>query len=196
MGEAGSASTGKALDEMFDSQLARAGLLSIPLTLSILLIVFGSLVGASIPLLLALTSVFATMGLVALPSQFVPMDESISEVILLIGLAVGVDYSLFYIRRERDERRAGPERVGGARGRRGHLRRAVLISGHHGDDRDGRDVLLRRQDVHVVRDRDDDGRRRRDDRLADRASGDALLARRPRREGARAVPLAPQAQRR
>ena len=59
------------------------------------------------PLLLALTSVFATMGLVALPSLIVPMDESISEVILLIGLAVGVDYSLFYVRRERDERAPG-----------------------------------------------------------------------------------------
>ena len=106
VGEAGSASTGKALDEMFDSQLALAGLLSIPLTLGILLLVFGSVVGASIPLLLGLTSVFATMGLVALPSQLVPMDENIAAVILLIGLAVGVDYSLFYIRRERDERRA------------------------------------------------------------------------------------------
>ena len=94
VGQAGSASTGKALDDMFQGQLAMAGLLSIPLTLGILLLVFGSLVGASIPLLLALTSVFATMGLVALPSQIVPMDESISEVILLIGLAVGVDYSL------------------------------------------------------------------------------------------------------
>ena len=123
--QAGSASTGKALDEMFNSQLARAGMISIPITLVILLLVFGSLVGAAIPLGLALTAVFATMGLVALPSQIVPMDESISEVILLIGLAVGVDYSLFYIRRERDERRAGTERVRGARSLSGacHRRR-------------------------------------------------------------------------
>ena len=175
---------------MFNSQLAMAGLISIPLTLAILLVVFGSLVGASIPLLLALTSVFATMGLIALPSQIVPMDESISEVILLIGLAVGVDYSLFYIRRERDERRAGTQRVGRTRGCSRDLRPGSPHLGHHRDDRDGRDVLLRRQDVHVVRDRDDDGRRRRDDRLADRPAGDAGVARRPRREGARPVPLA------
>ena len=127
--EAGSASTGKALDEMFNSQLARAGLLSIPLTLGILLIVFGSLVGASIPLLLALTSVFATLGLVALPSQLVPMDESVSEVILLIGLAVGVDYSLFYIRRERDERRAGKSESAALVAAAATSGRAVLISG-------------------------------------------------------------------
>ncbi len=129
VGQAGSTSTGKALDEMFGSQLARAGLLSIPLTLIILLLVFGSLVGASIPLLLALTSVFATMGLVALPSQIIPMDTSIAEVILLIGLAVGVDYSLFYIRRERDERRAGRSETAALEAAAATSGRAVLISG-------------------------------------------------------------------
>ena len=127
--EAGSASTGKALDEMFNSQLARAGMISIPITLVILLLVFGSLVGAAIPLGLALTAVFATMGLVALPSQIVPMDESISEVILLIGLAVGVDYSLFYIRRERDERRAGRSESAALEAAAATSGRAVLISG-------------------------------------------------------------------
>ena len=129
VGEAGSASTGKALDEMFNSQLEMAGLISIPLTLVVLLLVFGSLVGASIPLLLALTSVFATMGLIALPSQIVPMDESIFEVILLIGLAVGVDYSLFYIRRERDERRAGRSESAALEAAAATSGRAVLISG-------------------------------------------------------------------
>jgi uncharacterized membrane protein YdfJ with MMPL/SSD domain len=127
--EAGSSSTGKALDAMFGSQLARAGLISIPLTLIILLIVFGSVVGATVPLLLALSSVFATIGLVAIPSQIVPMDEVVSEVILLIGLAVGVDYSLFYIRRERDERRAGRGEQAALEAAAATSGRAVLISG-------------------------------------------------------------------
>jgi len=127
--QAGSASTGKALDEMFGSQLARAGMISIPITLVILMLVFGSLVGAAIPLGLALTAVFATMGLVALPSQIVPMDQAISEVILLIGLAVGVDYSLFYIRRERDERRAGRSESAALEAAAATSGRAVLISG-------------------------------------------------------------------
>jgi RND superfamily putative drug exporter len=129
VGEAGTASTGKALEELWASQLGRAGLLSIPLTLGILLLVFGSVVGASIPLLLALTSVFATMGLVALPSQIVPMDRAISEVILLIGLAVGVDYSLFYIRRERDERRAGRSESAALEAAAATSGRAVLTAG-------------------------------------------------------------------
>ena len=127
--EAGSASTGKALDEMFNSQLARAGLISIPITLLILLLVFRSLVGAFIPLLLALTAVIATMFLAAIPSHIVPMDQSISEVILLIGLAVGVDYSLFYVRRERDERRSGKSETAALEAAAATSGRAVLISG-------------------------------------------------------------------
>ncbi|MGE5689255.1 MAG: MMPL family transporter [Pseudomonadota bacterium] len=127
--EAGSASTGKALDEVFTSQLARAGMISIPLTLVILLLVFGSVIAAGVPLLLALSAVFATMGLVALPSQLVPMDQSVSEVILLIGLAVGVDYSLFYLRRERDERKAGRSERAALEAAAATSGRAVLISG-------------------------------------------------------------------
>jgi RND superfamily putative drug exporter len=129
VGEAGTASTGKALDDLFKSQLAWAGMLSIPLTLIVLLVVFGSVIGAAVPLLLALTSVFATLGLVALPSHIVPMDQSISEVILLIGLAVGVDYSLFYLRRERDERRAGRSESAALEAAAATSGRAVLISG-------------------------------------------------------------------
>jgi len=127
--EAGSASTGKALDKMFNSQLAKAGLISIPLTLIILLLVFGSVVAAGVPLLLALSAVFATMGLVALPSQVIAMDQSVSEVILLVGLAVGVDYSLFYLRRERDERRAGRSESAALEAAAATSGRAVLVSG-------------------------------------------------------------------
>ena len=127
--ESGSASTGKATDAAFNSMLAKAGMISIPLTLVILLLVFGSVVAAAIPLLLALTAVFATMSLVALPSQIVPMDESIAEVILLIGLAVGVDYSLFYLRREREERKAGRSEGAALEAAAATSGRAVLISG-------------------------------------------------------------------
>ena len=127
--ESGSASTGKATEEAFNGMLATAGLISIPLTLVILLLVFGSVVAAAVPLLLALTAVFATMSLVALPSQLIPMDESISEVILLIGLAVGVDYSLFYLRREREERAAGRSEGAALEAAAATSGRAVLISG-------------------------------------------------------------------
>ena len=120
--EAGSVSSGKALDKMFSDQLKLAGERSIPITIIVLLLVFGALVAVSIPLLLALTSVIATVFLVSLPSQIVPMDSNVDAVVLLIGLAVGVDYSLFYLKREREERAAG-------RGPRAALEAAAATSG-------------------------------------------------------------------
>jgi RND superfamily putative drug exporter len=128
VGEAG-VSTEKALDELIDSGIARAGMIAIPLTLAILLLVLGSAVAALVPVVLALSAVFATFGLVSIPSQIVPMDELVKEVILLIGLAVGVDYSLFYLRRARDERRAGRSSTAALEAAAATSGRAVLISG-------------------------------------------------------------------
>jgi uncharacterized membrane protein YdfJ with MMPL/SSD domain len=92
----------------FANDLKRPATLSIPITLIILVVAFGALVAAGIPLLLALTAVFATLRAVALPSHLCPMDDRRRRaVVLLIGLAVGVDYSMFYLRREREERAAG-----------------------------------------------------------------------------------------
>ncbi|HEU5263973.1 MAG TPA: MMPL family transporter, partial [Gaiellaceae bacterium] len=122
VGEAGSISSSKALTETLDRQLAQAGERSVPLTLVVLLLVFGAIVAAGLPLLLGLSAVAGTMGLIALPSQLVPMDQSVSVVVLLIGLAVGVDYSLFYLKREREERAAG-------RGPRAALEAAAATSG-------------------------------------------------------------------
>src|SRR5262245_50070284 len=129
VGEIGSVTTTKATDGAFASMLAKAGLISIPLTLIILLLVFGSLTAALIPLLLALSAVMATIGLVAFPSSIVPMDEQVNEVILLIGLAVGVDYSLFYVKREREERSSGRSERAALEAAAATSGRAVLISG-------------------------------------------------------------------
>ena len=129
IGELGSVSTEKAVDSAFNSMLAKAGMIALPLTLVILLLVFGSAVAALVPLLLAITAVVATTSLIALPSQFIPVDESIAEVILLIGLAVGIDYSLFYLRREREERAAGRSEHAALEAAAATSGRAVLISG-------------------------------------------------------------------
>ncbi len=122
-------STEQELEELFKSQLSRAGLIAIPLTIIILLIVMGTGYGAMVPVLLGLTSVLATMGLVSIPSAIVPMDEQVGEVILLVGLAVGVDYSIFYMRRKRDERRAGRTKDDALAVAAATSGRAVLISG-------------------------------------------------------------------
>ena len=69
IGEFGDASAQKGVETAYGDDLAKAGQLSLPITLIILVLAFGALVAAGIPLLLALTAVFATFGLVALPSH-------------------------------------------------------------------------------------------------------------------------------
>jgi RND superfamily putative drug exporter len=122
-------STGKAVEAAFFDDLKRAGLFSVPLTLLILLLAFGALVAAGIPLLLGLTAVLATMGLVAVVSHALPMSDSVAAIILLIGLAVGVDYTMFYLRREREERAAGRSEEAALEAAAATSGRAVLVSG-------------------------------------------------------------------
>jgi putative drug exporter of the RND superfamily len=121
--EVGGPSIGKAMDDTLGEDFKRAELLSLPVTLAILIVAFGALIAAGVPVLLAMSSVFAAMGLSTLASHLLPSTDTTNSVILLIGLAVGVDYSLFYIRREREERAKG----------RGHLDAveiAAETSGH------------------------------------------------------------------
>ena len=122
-------SADKEVEGAFMDDLKKAGLLSIPVTLIILIVVFGALVAAGIPLLLALTAIIATFGLVALPSSLIPIDEVTYELILLIGLAVGVDYSMFYLKREREERAAGRSEAAALQAAADTSGRSVLISG-------------------------------------------------------------------
>jgi uncharacterized membrane protein YdfJ with MMPL/SSD domain len=129
IGEFGDASIDKEIEGAFGDDLKKAGILSLPVTLGILVLVFGTLVAAGIPLLLALTGIFATFGLVALPSSIVPLDQAVYEVILLIGLAVGVDYSMFYLRREREERAAGRSASAAVAAAAATSGRSVLVSG-------------------------------------------------------------------
>jgi uncharacterized membrane protein YdfJ with MMPL/SSD domain len=105
--QTGDISASEARDRIVDRDLHRAELLSVPLTLIILLFAFGAIVAALVPLLLALTAVAAAFGLLGPLSQIFPLDDSVKTVVLLIGMAVGVDYALFYVIRSREERQRG-----------------------------------------------------------------------------------------
>ena len=129
IGEMGDASAQKAVATTYGEDLAKAGLLSLPITLAILLVTFGALVAAGIPLLLALTAVFGTFGLIALPSHILPMAMEMPALVLLVGLAVGVDYSMFYLRREREERAKGRSERAALEAAAATSGRSVLISG-------------------------------------------------------------------
>jgi uncharacterized membrane protein YdfJ with MMPL/SSD domain len=128
VGHAG-VSSDKGLEQMFADQLKLAGERSIPITIGVLLLVLGTLVAVGIPILLALSGVLATIGLVAVTSHVVPADSNVNAVILLIGLAVGVDYSLFYIKRWREERARGSEPSAALAAAAATSGRSVLISG-------------------------------------------------------------------
>jgi RND superfamily putative drug exporter len=125
----GDASANKAVNQTVNDDLGKAGELSLPVTLIILTLTFGTLVAAGLPLLVGITAVMAALGLVAIPSQLFPIDDNLAAVILLIGLAVGVDYSLFYLRREREERAAGRSAGAALEVAAATSGRAVLISG-------------------------------------------------------------------
>ena len=130
--EVGEASGEKAFSERGPSigkDFHRAEVSALPLTLAILIVVFGALVAAGVPLLLALTAVAATIGLLGPLSHLSPISEQVNSVVLLIGLAVGVDYSMFYLRREREERAAGNSERASLEAAAATSGRAILISG-------------------------------------------------------------------
>ncbi|HYM53393.1 MAG TPA: MMPL family transporter, partial [Candidatus Dormibacteraeota bacterium] len=127
--EFGGASADKALDQAFEDDFQKAEVTSLPITLIILVLAFGALLAAFVPLLLAVTAVAAAISLIGPISQIAPVDEAINSVVLLIGLAVGVDYALFYIRREREERAAGRSEEAALEAAAATSGRAVLVSG-------------------------------------------------------------------
>jgi uncharacterized membrane protein YdfJ with MMPL/SSD domain len=129
VGESGDASINKQLNDSISDDFQQALLTSLPITLVILLLAFGAVVAAAIPLLLGLTAVIATIGLMGPISHLSAVDSSINEVILLIGLAVGVDYSMFYLRREREERESGRSESAALAAAAATSGRAVMISG-------------------------------------------------------------------
>jgi putative drug exporter of the RND superfamily len=127
--EAGDASGDRAANTILSSDFHRAESTSVPITLVLLVVVFGALIAAGIPLLLAGTAVVTAISLTAVIGQWLPTGQATSEVVLLIGMAVGVDYTLFYLRREREERAAGRSTHDALRIAARTSGRAIVISG-------------------------------------------------------------------
>lgn len=127
--EVGGQSIEKGIWDRVASDLTKAEFISLPVTLIIMLVAFGAIIAAGVPVLLALSAVGSAFGLSALASHIFPAVETVSSVILLMGMAVGVDYSLFYLKREREERQHGHPHVRAveiAAATSGH---AVVVSG-------------------------------------------------------------------
>ena len=127
--ETGDASINKATNDKTNKEMGSSMFMSLGLTLIILMFTFGALVAAGIPVLLGLTAVLATLGLLGPVSQLAPADAPVMHVVLLVGMAVGVDYSLFYVKRAREEREAGRDTNAAIEAAAATSGRAIVISG-------------------------------------------------------------------
>ncbi|MGY5011602.1 MMPL family transporter [Streptomyces sp. 900105755] len=127
--EIGGASMNKQYADAFGKDFQRAEYSAVPVAFGILLIAFGALVAALLPVGLAITAIMATMGLMGLVSHLQPMSDTANSVMLLVGMAVGVDYCLFYLRREREEREAGRDADAALRIAAATSGRAIIVSG-------------------------------------------------------------------
>jgi uncharacterized membrane protein YdfJ with MMPL/SSD domain len=129
IGEFGGATADAWFDEALGSDFHRAEMTALPLALGILLVAFGALLAAVLPVVLAFTAFLAAGGLLAVASHALHVDETTNSVMLLMGLAVGVDYCLFYLQREREERRRGRDRETALAIAAATSGRSVLVSG-------------------------------------------------------------------
>jgi RND superfamily putative drug exporter len=127
--QAGDGSIDKAITEQTAKDFRRAELSAVPLTLAVLAIAFGALVAALVPVALGLSAVAAAIGLLSLLSHGMPFEENVNSIVLLVGLAVGVDYALFYQRRVREEREAGRSETAAIEAAAATSGHAVLVSG-------------------------------------------------------------------
>ncbi|MCH7522219.1 MAG: MMPL family transporter [Chloroflexi bacterium] len=125
----GDVSLQKQLTDIIDEDFARAGIINLPITFGILILAFGALVAAAVPLALAFAAIIVAMGALAIISQVFPLAEVYQQVVLLIGLATGIDYSLFVITRYRRERSAGRSKEEALQVATGTSGKAIFFAG-------------------------------------------------------------------
>jgi putative drug exporter of the RND superfamily len=127
--EGGDASLGQAVNNQISADFGKATETSLPVTLILLAGVFGTLAAAGIPVLLALSSALTAIWLLAIPGHWLPVGSETSTVVLLVGMAVGVDYSLFFLRRRREERASGADSRQAIAAAARTSGRAIVVSG-------------------------------------------------------------------
>ncbi len=112
-----------------EQDLTRAEMIGLPITLLVLVFVFGAVMAAGVSMILALVAIFVSIGVIAAVGVFLPQSFFIVNVVMMIGLAVGIDYALFIIERYREERRQGLRRYDAIVATGETASRAVLFSG-------------------------------------------------------------------
>ena len=118
------------INAVVNSDLDGSLKISLPVTFLILLVAFGAAVAALVPLILAVSALLAAFGVFGIFSQLVePVSPYASQLIVLVGLAVAIDYSLFMLTRFRSERRGGRDKLGAIEIASSTAGRAVFFSG-------------------------------------------------------------------
>ncbi|MDA1257032.1 MAG: MMPL family transporter [Chloroflexi bacterium] len=125
----GDASVNRTFSELAESDLATGETIGIGIAIIILALVFGAVVAAFIPIILAIVAVFTAIGLTGIIGQFVELNEFVPNIITMMGLAVGIDYSLFILSRYREERAKGLDRQAAIDASGRTAGRAVFFSG-------------------------------------------------------------------
>jgi putative drug exporter of the RND superfamily len=125
----GDASVNHEINEITEKDAIRGERIGVPLALIVLIIVLGALVAAVLPIVLAIVSILISLGIISLASQQFELSFIVFNMVTMIGLAVGIDYTLFVIDRYREERRRGHDKRGAIVGAAATAVRAVFFSG-------------------------------------------------------------------
>ena len=125
----GDASLQHQLTQISDEDFARASAINLPITFLILFLAFGAVLAAVVPLALAFVSIAAAVATLTLISLVYPLHSAAEQMVLLLGLATGIDYSLFVVTRYRTEVRAGHSREDAMRIATGTSGKAIVFAG-------------------------------------------------------------------
>jgi RND superfamily putative drug exporter len=125
----GYASVNSAFDDVAEKDLQRGEVVGVPIALGVLVVVFGAFVAAVVPLVLAAFSIVLALGVIATVGQLAAFSFFVTNVITMMGLAVGIDYSLFIVSRYREERGRGLDRIEAISAAGATAGQAVFFSG-------------------------------------------------------------------
>jgi RND superfamily putative drug exporter len=125
----GNASIEHTFSELAESDLVTGETIGIAIALIILALVFGSVVSAIIPIILAVAAIFTAIGMTSIVGQFMELNEFVPNIVSMMGLAVGIDYSLFILSRYKEERERGLDKQAAIEAAGGTAGRAVVFSG-------------------------------------------------------------------
>jgi RND superfamily putative drug exporter len=127
--QTGAASLNQTGNELAKSDMERAEVFGVPVALVVLVFVFGTVVAAFVPLVLSIISIVLALALAGLIGQLYPMHNFVLNILTTLGLAVGIDYTLFIISRYREERARGREKIDAIAATGATASRAIFFSG-------------------------------------------------------------------